>query len=59
MISDIPIEYEFLNESIRHINDTLTDTTTTHQIGPGSNGNKMILYISLKSKTGTLPPDPV
>ena len=41
------IEYTWVfNKTIRPMDETLTDTTTTGQSGPGSNSNEKILHIS-------------
>ena len=46
-----------LNSSIRPINETLLGDTTPGQSGPGSNGNKRILYIPQSSRTGASSSD--
>ena len=43
--------------STGHIDETLTVTTTTGQIGPGSNCNEGVLHILQRSKTSAYPSD--
>ena len=46
------------NNSIRHINGTLSDATTPGQSGPGCNGNEGVLHILQSSSiTGASPLD--
>ena len=44
-----------LNSLIRPIDRTLTEPNTPGQRGPEINGNKRVLYISQRLKTGALP----
>ena len=48
-----------LNSSIWVIDKTLTGTTTSGPSGPGSNGNKGVLFVLLSSLTGPLQSDTV
>ena len=48
---------KWLNSSIWAIDGTLTDTTTSGQSGPGSNGNEGVLYIPQRTKTEPSPSD--
>ena len=45
------------NSSIWPTDKTLSGTTITGQIEPGSNGNEGVLYITLSSWTGASPSD--
>ena len=48
-----------LNKSIWLRNGILTSITTIGQSGPGSNGNKQVLYTPQISRTGASPEDAV
>ena len=53
MLAIILIKYkQFANSSFLYVDETLTGMTSPDQNGPGSNGNKRVLYTLQSSTSG-------